>query len=127
MRNYLRLGHVVVRFGEEQQVPAFEEKLMEHFSEARRVEVVTTGFTLVPQLVVGTTRVATVHRRLAQFYAKQSPLEILKPPVEIGPVVESMSGTRFETAIPASGGFAGFYTRLVPNTRSANVIFWAVA
>ena len=31
MRNYLRLGHVVVRFGEQQQVPAFEEKFMEHF------------------------------------------------------------------------------------------------
>jgi LysR family transcriptional regulator, nod-box dependent transcriptional activator len=90
MRNYLRLGHVVVRFGEEQQVPAFEEKFMEHFSKARRIEVVTTGFTLVPQLVVGTTRIATVHRRLAQFYAKQLPLKILKPPVEIPPVVESM-------------------------------------
>jgi hypothetical protein len=49
MRNYIRLGHVVVRFGEPQEVPAFEEKFMEHFSEARRIEVVTTGFTLVPQ------------------------------------------------------------------------------
>jgi LysR family transcriptional regulator, nod-box dependent transcriptional activator len=47
-------------------------------------------FTLVPQLVVGTTRIATVHRRLAQFYAKPLPLKILKPPVEIPPVVESM-------------------------------------
>ncbi len=90
MRNYLRLGHVVVRFGEQQQVPAFEEKFMEHFSETRRIEVVTTGFTLVPQLVVGTARIATVHRRLAEFYAKQLPLRILKPPVEIPPVVESM-------------------------------------
>ena len=90
MRNYLRLGHVVVRFGEQQQVPAFEEKFMEHFSQTRRIEVVTTGFTLVPPLVVGTTRIATVHRRLAQFYAKQLPLKILKPPVEIPPVVESM-------------------------------------
>ena len=78
MRDYLRLGHVVVRFGEQQQVPAFEEKFMEHFSETRRIEVVTTGFTLVPQLVVGTTRIATVHRRLAQFYAKQLPLNILQ-------------------------------------------------
>lgn len=90
MRNYLRLGHVVVRFGEQQELPAFEEKFMEHFSEARRIEVVTTGFTLIPQFVVGTTRIATIHRRLAQFYAKQLPLKILKPPVEIPGVVESM-------------------------------------
>jgi len=66
------------------------KKSSEHFSEARRIEIVTTGFTLVPQLVVGTTRIATVHRRLAEFYAKQLPLKILKPPVEIPPVVESM-------------------------------------
>lgn len=90
MRNYLRFGHVVVRFGDQQQVPAFEEKFMEHFSQTRRIEVVTTGFTLVPQLVVGTSRVATVHRRLAQFYAKQLPLKILTPPVKIPSVVESM-------------------------------------
>jgi DNA-binding transcriptional LysR family regulator len=90
MRNYLRLGHVVVRFGEQQQMPAFEEKFMEHFSEARRIEVVTTGFTLVPQLVVGTSRIATIHKRLAKLYAQQLPLKILKPPVEIPPVVESI-------------------------------------
>jgi DNA-binding transcriptional LysR family regulator len=90
MRDYLRLGHVVARFGEQQQVPAFEEKFMEHFSGDRRIEVVTTGFTLVPQLVVGTTRIATIHRRLARFYAKQLPLRALRPPVTIPPVVESI-------------------------------------
>jgi hypothetical protein len=33
MRNYLRLGHVVVRFGEEQQVSAFEGKLTHRLCE----------------------------------------------------------------------------------------------
>jgi DNA-binding transcriptional LysR family regulator len=90
MRNYLRLGHVVARFGEQQQAPAFEEMFMARFSEARRIEVVTTGFTLIPQMVVGTQRIATIHRRLAALYAKQLPLKILRPPVEIPPVVESI-------------------------------------
>ena len=90
MRDYLRLGHVVVRFGEQQQVPAFEEKFMEHFSEERRIEIVTTGFTLAPSLVSGTSRIATVHRRLAEYYGPQLRLKIMKPPVEIPPVVESM-------------------------------------
>jgi hypothetical protein len=35
-------------------------------------------------------RSAASVRRLAQFYAKQLPLKILKPPVEIPPGVESM-------------------------------------
>jgi DNA-binding transcriptional LysR family regulator len=90
MRDYLRMGHVVVRFGDQQQMPAFEEKFMEHFSQARRIEVVTTGFTLVPQLVIGTTRIATIHRRLATFYAQQLPLKILATPVKIPHVVESI-------------------------------------
>ena len=90
LRDYLRFGHVVVRFGEQQEVPAFEEKFMEHFSQDRRIEVVTTGFTLVPPLIVGTTRIATLHRRLAQFSAKHLPLNILKPPVEFPSMVESV-------------------------------------
>jgi LysR family transcriptional regulator, nod-box dependent transcriptional activator len=98
--DYLRLGHVVVRFGEQQEVPAFEEKFMEHFSQARRVEVVTTGFTLVPPLVIGTTRIATLHRRLAEFSAKHLPLKILRPPVEIPPMVESVQWHAFRNADP---------------------------
>ncbi len=90
LRDYLRLGHVVVRFGEQQEVPAFEEKFMEHFSEARRIEVVTTGFTLVPPLVIGTARIATLHRRLAEFSAQHLPLKILKPPVDMPSMVESV-------------------------------------
>ena len=90
LRDYLRLGHVVVRFGDQQEVPSFEEKFMEHFSETRRIEVVTTGFTLVPPLVIGTTRIATLHRRLAEFSAKHLPLKILKPPVDIPSMVESV-------------------------------------
>lgn len=100
LRDYLRLGHVVVRFGEQQEVPAFEEKFMEHFSEARRIEVVTTGFTLVPPLVIGTMRIATLHRRLAEFSAKHLPLRILKPPVDIPSMVESVQWHTVRDADP---------------------------
>ena len=100
LRDYLQLGHVVVRFGEQQEVPAFEEKFMEHFSESRRIEVVTTGFTLVPPLVIGTTRIATVHRRLAEFSAQHLPLKILKPPIEMPSMVESVQWHTFRDADP---------------------------
>lgn len=100
LRDYLRLGHVVVRFGEQQEVPAFEEKFMEHFSQARRIEVVTTGFTLVPPLIIGTTRIATLHRRLAEFSAKHLPLKILKPPVEIPSMIESVQWHTVRAADP---------------------------
>lgn len=100
LRDYLRFGHVVVRFGEQQEVPAFEEKFMEHFSQARHIEVVTTGFTLVPPLIIGTTRIATLHRRLADFLAQRLPLKILKPPVEIPSMVESVQWHTVRDADP---------------------------
>ena len=75
LRDYLRLGHVVVRFGEQQEVPAFEEKFMEHFSQARRIEVVTTGFTLVPPLIIGTTRIATAAPEARRVFGETSATE----------------------------------------------------
>jgi LysR family nod box-dependent transcriptional activator len=45
--------------------------------------VVTTAFNLVPQLLIGTSRIATVHRRLAMFYQRFSPLRIVAPPLKI--------------------------------------------
>ena len=49
----------------------------------RRIEVITTTFNLVPQLLIGTTRVATLHLRLATFYHRYLPLKFLTPPIEI--------------------------------------------
>lgn len=136
LRDYLGLGHVVARFGEQQEVPAFEEKFMERFSQARRIEVVTTGFTLVPPLIIGTTRIATLHRRLAEFFAGHLPLKIFKPPVEIPPMVESMQWHTVRDADPGlrwmrgllkaccAPDVAGCYTppqRTSPSSRRPNL------
>ena len=87
---YLSLGHIVVRFGKHQELTTFDEWFMERFGYERRVEVVTTAFNLVPQLLVGTSRIATLHRRLAGFYQRYLPLKLLKPPFEIGVLQEAM-------------------------------------
>lgn len=44
--------------------------------------MVTSTFSLVPKLLVGTTRIATLHRRLSSFYARYLPLRLLRPPFE---------------------------------------------
>jgi DNA-binding transcriptional LysR family regulator len=64
LRDYLSLGHVVVRFGEQQEVPSLEEEFLGSLGQKRRIEVVQ-GFTLLPHLILGTTRIATIQRRLA--------------------------------------------------------------
>jgi LysR family transcriptional regulator, nod-box dependent transcriptional activator len=80
---YFELGHVVVRLGNWQQPPTLEEWYSENVDRKRRIEVVATAFNLVPQLLVGTTRVGTLHRRLSEFYARYLPLKLLPPPIEI--------------------------------------------
>jgi LysR family nod box-dependent transcriptional activator len=100
VRDYLRLSHVVVRFGEQQEVPSLEETYMGRLAQERRIEVVATGFTLLPQLILGTTRIATVQRRLAEFYASQMPLKIVKPPKQLPKLQEVMQWHAFRNSDP---------------------------
>jgi LysR family transcriptional regulator, nod-box dependent transcriptional activator len=90
LETYLSLGHVVVRFGRLQQLPSFDEWFVECFGHQRRIEVITTAFNLVPQLLIGTSRIATLHRRLAIFYQRYVPLKLIAPPIEIPLLEESM-------------------------------------
>jgi LysR family nod box-dependent transcriptional activator len=87
---YLSLGHIVVRFGRHQELTTFDEWFMERLGHERRIEVTTTAFNLVPQLLVGTPRIATLHRRLAVFHQRYLPLKLVKPPFEIPTFQESM-------------------------------------
>ena len=90
LETYLSLGHIVVRFGRLQQQPSFDEWFVERFGHQRRIEVITTAFNLVPQLLIGTSRIATLHRRLAIFYQRYVPLKLIAPPIEIPPLEEFM-------------------------------------
>ncbi len=94
LETYLKLGHVVVRFGKDRERPTFDEWFTQHLGYERRIEVVTTGFNLVPQLLIGTSRIATIHRRLATFYQRHLPLKLLTPPLDIPKFEELMQWHR---------------------------------
>ena len=94
LETYLSLGHVVVRFGRVQQVATVDEWFVEQFGHRRKIEVVTTAFNLVPQLLIGTSRIATLQRRLAMFYKRYLPLKLVPPPLEIPRLEESMQWHR---------------------------------
>ncbi len=79
---YIDLGHVAARFGDT-RVVSFEGWFLSTFGARRRVEVTASSFNALPYLVVGTTRIATMHTRLAMLYSKQLPLRLMKPPVDI--------------------------------------------
>lgn len=81
--NYFSLGHIAVQFGQDQ--PTLVEKwLIEQRRKAqfpeRRVEVIAPAFGVVPHLVVGTQRVATMHSRHARLFERLLPLRVLPAP-----------------------------------------------
>jgi LysR family transcriptional regulator, nod-box dependent transcriptional activator len=90
MEEYSRFGHVVARFGRAQHVSADEQFLLQ-MGVARRVEVVVMSFNMIPQMVINTDRIATIHSRLAHLFAETLPLRIVEPPLNIPNLVEVMN------------------------------------
>lgn len=80
--DWQRLGHVAVVFGRERQ-PGLEERLVAESGLCRRLEVVAYSYHSLPQLLIGTDRIATLHRRLAEQYRAMLPLKIYPMPVAL--------------------------------------------
>ena len=93
LEEYLRLGHVVARFGRAQQISADEQYLTQQGVQ-RRVEVVTMTFTMLPHMVINTNRIATIHSRLARIFARSLPIRLIEPPVKIPILVQVMNWNR---------------------------------
>lgn len=86
---YFELGHVTARFGKA-RVPAFDDWFVRRQKQQRRIEVVAPTFLSLPRLIVGTTRIATMHRRMAEVFAQSLPLAICEPPFAIPPIRETI-------------------------------------
>lgn len=81
---YLQMGHVMVHFGSKRR-PSVDAWMTARGGIERRAEVIVNTFTAVPQCLVGTRRIATIHRRLAETWAEYLPLKILEAPLDIPP------------------------------------------
>ncbi len=86
MERYQQMGHVSVRFG--RQTASYEASAANTRAIERRVEVVAADFTSVGGLLVGTNRIATMHRRLAVRMAETLPLKLMEMPFDLRPIRE---------------------------------------
>jgi DNA-binding transcriptional LysR family regulator len=84
---YRTLPHVV-RYSRGSLQTTFEQQFLDQAGVSRNVSIVVPAFTLVPRLVVGTQRIATVHARLAELYARTLPLRVLAPPIAFPALTE---------------------------------------
>ncbi|CAN7445956.1 LysR family transcriptional regulator [Massilia sp. LjRoot122] len=98
--DYLRLGHVATSFGSHQHV-AFDEWFFKSIGLNRRIEVMCSSFSMLPQFVIGTQRIATLQRQLALQLARYYPVRVLEPPVTIPKIVECMQWNQSNDSDPA--------------------------
>jgi len=85
---FLRHGQIGVSLGSDRQ-PAYAEAQMAQLNHKRRIEVVVSSFTEVAPLIVGTRRLALMHRRLAELQAHYLPITFLPNPFDF-PDLEEM-------------------------------------
>ena len=97
---YFSLGHVCVNFGE-WRVPTYLGLFFKRYGRARRVEVAVPTFGTELEVITGTNRIATVHRRHAEKFARQFSLKLLDPPFDIPPLKMVMQWHRFMDKEPA--------------------------
>lgn len=86
LETYERLGHIAVRFG--QSTSSYEATAARLGAVPRRVEVIAPNFMSVGGLIVGTYRIATLHRLLAVRMAEYLPLKLMEVPFELLPIRE---------------------------------------
>ena len=86
---YFALGHVTARFGRS-RTPAFDDWFMRRQKTQRRIEVVAPTFLSQAGLVIGTRRIATMQRRLAQQVVQSMPLVMREVPFDIPPIREAI-------------------------------------
>jgi LysR family nod box-dependent transcriptional activator len=94
--HYIAARHVAAQFGG-QRVATFESWFLQTHGMARQIVVNASSFNALPSLVVGTQRIATMHTRLAQMYARLLPLRVLPAPFEIPVLKLVMQWNRHRT------------------------------
>ena len=90
LERYMSMGHVAAHFGGESSV-AFEEWFLPRYGKQRRVELSVDNFATIPLLLMGTNRIATLHRKQADHFARYLPVRLLETPFALPPLVEVMS------------------------------------
>ena len=99
---YLQAGHVVSSFGSggSRNLPVLEGWFLEREGIARKIEVTASTMAALPSLVVGTARLATVHRRIAMHAQQHLPIRIWPSPMKIPKLVQMLQWNKVLEADP---------------------------
>ena len=87
METFLRMRHVATAFGS-LRYGSHLERFVESSRLALDIAMLVPNFALLPQLIVGTPYVATIHRRLAALLPHDLPIRILATPIAVPKLVQ---------------------------------------
>lgn len=108
---FLEASHVVAQFGEERS-PANIEVQLEEMGLPRKIDVRLPSFSMLAQAVVGTDRVATMHRRLAEYFAQSLGINIHPLPVTVRSIEEIVQWHHTKDSDPAVQWLVNMVDRL---------------
>ncbi|WP_031358116.1 LysR family transcriptional regulator [Caballeronia sordidicola] len=97
---YFESAHVGVEWAGGRRV-TYDALMISTGTRVRRQDVISPTFTLVPELLVGTSRIATLPTRLALKMAQRLPLRILACPIKIPKFVEKVQWHKYQERDPA--------------------------
>jgi LysR family transcriptional regulator, nod-box dependent transcriptional activator len=111
VEQYASMGHVCVML--DGHTPCqLDLSFLDQFG-TRRVEVVVPEMSMVPRAIEGTQRIAVVYSRVAQLYAKQCSLRLVKPPADLPALNECMQWHPFGDRDPQLAWFRKYVTDAV--------------
>lgn len=115
-QTFLRCAHVAVTLGPMRH-PTFADQFLDERLKGRSIELFAPSFTLVPWLLLGTTRLAVMHDRLANIFTQTLPLRTQPLPIEMPPMREMV---QFHSARRNDPGLA-WLRRMLHETANGKV------
>lgn len=100
MKQFMAAGHVAIEWGAG-RLQTLDETIAAKLGHTRHREVTAPNFTVVPQLLIGTQRIATLQTHLAQRLVGSAALRVLDCPLPIPPFFEAVQWHKYQEQDPA--------------------------
>ncbi|MET3138044.1 LysR family nod box-dependent transcriptional activator [Undibacterium sp. GrIS 1.2] len=111
LEQYCSMGHVVVKAGTPRGLTHGDVFLAQMKIE-RQVEIFTLSFNCLPRYLIGTNRIATVQKKLADEYMNYLPLKSVPLPFKIPALIEMIQWHRYKEKDPALTWFRQYLKQM---------------
>ncbi|SFQ05954.1 LysR family transcriptional regulator, nod-box dependent transcriptional activator [Bradyrhizobium sp. Ghvi] len=98
---YMSMRHVAVKLGGARKTPV-EDSFLPDLGLSRRIEIFVESFSMIPPLLVGTSRIGTMPLGLVKHFQKTMPLRIAELPQPFPPFTEAVQWPVLHKSDPES-------------------------